>query len=274
VGAGEGGLSCISCHDFKDRVALATRGPDLTEMHARMRREWFLRWLRDPGRIQPGTAMPTFFQAVPAEEAARRMHLIWAALAAGKDMPAPAGFADPRSFTVTVAEEPVVLRTFMPDAGPRAIAVGLPGGTSFCFDAESCRLLYAWKGDFLDLSPAWGGRGGQPARILGPRIYRAPDEFPLRLGGAGKAVFQGYILGGKAPEFHYRLDGVDVHERIGPGPEGRGLLRSYRLGPVEGEVRFQADPGAVFSSPQGEFRDGVLRLPGAASLEFSVLIKP
>jgi len=277
VGAGDGGLSCISCHDFKDRIALATRGPDLTEMHARMRPDWFRRWLRDPGRIQPGTAMPSFFAGVPEAEAERRMDLIWAALSAGKDMPAPAGFPDPRSFFLAVGTEPVVVRTFLPDASNRAIAVGLPGGTSFCFDAEDCRLRYAWRGEFLDLSPAWGGRGGQPARILGKRFYSASSGFPIRIGDrerAPRAIFRGYAVGGPGPEFLYTVDGIEVRERISALPEGAGLVRSYRLGRVEGDVWFLADPGASFSSPEVEFADGALRVRGGPSVSFSVALRP
>ena len=38
----------------------------------------------------------------------------------------------------------------MPGAGPAAIAVSLPNDLSYCWDAGSCRLRYAWQGEFLD----------------------------------------------------------------------------------------------------------------------------
>jgi hypothetical protein len=277
IGA-DGGLSCITCHDFKDRVALGTRGPDMTEMYARMRPEWFLRWLRDPIRIQPGTAMPSFFGSMPEGEAAAKMGLIWTALSAGKGMPMPAGFADPQSFLLAVRDEPLTVRTFMPDSSPRSIAVGLPGKQAYCFDAEECRLRYAWAGDFLDMSPVWGGRGGQPAVLLGERYYAAPDLFPLRIGEPEKVPvrrFRGYAMVEKLPEFRYELDGVPVRQRIAAAPEGLGLSLSFELGPTSGDVWYLAAdaPGVSTSSAAGQWEGKRLRVPGGPQVRFAVLVR-
>ena len=46
------------------------------------------------------------------------------------------------------AERPNVVRAFLPDAGPAAIAVALPGDQNFCWDAGNCRLRYLWSGEF------------------------------------------------------------------------------------------------------------------------------
>ena len=67
----------------------------------------------------------------------------------------------------------------MPDAGSRAVAVGFPSGVSAAFDAHTCRLAYAWSGPFLDASPVWDGRGGNPAHVLGPHIWNAPAGCPV-----------------------------------------------------------------------------------------------
>jgi hypothetical protein len=159
----------------------------------------------------------------------------------------------------------VLLRTFMPDAGPRAVAVGFPGGVSVAFDAHACRLAYAWSGDFLDASPVWADRGGSPAKVLGARFWSAPAGCPVATttsagapdfdgrtrdpayGGAvpeGKDYkgpvrlqFDGYTADGKGvPAFHYHLgpggqDRVEVSERIEPlnSPVGVGVLRRFRL---------------------------------------------
>ncbi len=268
-----GGLSCISCHDFKDRISLATRGPDLTEMAARMGPDWFKRWLRDPGRLQPGTAMPQFFQSKPEAQAEREMDLLWAALSAGKRMPAPEGFPDPAGFLLAVKDEPVVLRTFLPGASPRAFAVGLPGGRSYCWDAEPCRLLTAWRGEFLDMAPVWGGRGGQPARILGERTYSAPALATLRIGDPEKeprARFRGFQLAEKVPEFLYDLDGVPVAERI--TADAAGLSRRYSVGATPGDVWFLAGDDR-FTASEGERQGARLRLSaGGRPLSFTVTV--
>jgi hypothetical protein len=125
------------------------------------------------------------------------------------------------------------------------------------------------------MAPAWGGRGGQPARILGKRFYSAPEGFPLRVGDRArepKPVFKGYTLVDRAPEFLYLVDGIEVRERVTAAPEGPGLVRSYRLGRVEGDVWFLGGPGAT--SPAGPFQDGALRLSGGPSPSFSVTLRP
>ena len=57
-------------------------------------------------------------------------------------------------------------------------AVGYPGGVSVAYDMATCRLAYAWSGNFLDASPAWNDRGGSPANLLGPRFWLAPPGCP------------------------------------------------------------------------------------------------
>jgi hypothetical protein len=142
----------------------------------------------------------------------------------------------------------VVLRTFMPDAGSRALAVGFPGGISAAFDAHTCRLAYGWSGEFLDAAPIWADRGGNPAKVLGARFWTAPPGCPVGATSrpdppdfAARAndpaygapipegkVFQetmrlqflGYAMDKKGmPTFRYRLEadsgaGLAVEERV------------------------------------------------------------
>ena len=278
IGREKGGLSCITCHDFKGRISLGTRGPDMVEMYARMRPDWFKRWLRDPIRIQPGTAMPSFFTTVPDAEAERKMEQMWLCLSAGKDMPMAVGFADARTYLLAVRNEPVTLRTFMPDSSPRSIAVGLPGGTSYCFDAQLCRLRYAWEGDFLDMAPVWAGRGGGRARILGERYYTAPDAFPLRIGDPAKEPvrkFRGYRRVKGFPEFMYTVDGVAVRHRITAPEEVLGIVHAFTLGPVEKPIWFLSGrrKGVKVTSSSGEIEDGRIKIPGGKSVTFSVTLE-
>ena len=41
---------------------------------------------------------------------------------------------------LAVQDRPLLLRTFMPDAGSRAVAVGFPKGVSVAFDAQAGRV--------------------------------------------------------------------------------------------------------------------------------------
>src|SRR5262249_26498497 len=103
---------------------------------------------------------------------------LWAYLSLGPKLPLPEGVESSKGLVLTVKDRPVIFRTFLPDAGTRAIAVGYPDGLSLAFDATRCRLSYAWTGNFLDLSPVWTERGGNPAQPLGTRLWTAPPGCP------------------------------------------------------------------------------------------------
>ena len=65
---------------------------------------------------------------------------------------------------------PLMYRIFMPDASPAAIAVALPHGVSYCWDAGNCRLRYAWIGGFVDPMPVWRANGNGLAKIIGNKF--------------------------------------------------------------------------------------------------------
>jgi hypothetical protein len=142
-------------------------------------------------------------------------------VAAGENMPPPNGWIDKNNYQVAVRDEPVVMRTYMPNpAGgskiPRGIAVGLPGLVSYCFDADTCTLRYAWSGGFLDMKPSWAGRGGNIVQVLGKRFYEN-SSFPFRVGDdkhVPKLSFQGYELVEGLPAFLFTMDGIKVRETI------------------------------------------------------------
>lgn len=276
LGKGEGGLGCINCHDFAGhRSAGDLRGPDMTEMHARIRTDWLLRWLQEPSRLQPGTAMPAFFSDMVADLAHAKMDAIVRALAAGKSLPLPEGLLDgPQGYRLVVRDEPVLLRTFIAESSTRSIAVGLPGGVSYVFDAEQCRVRFAWRGEFLDVTPVWTGRGGGQAKVLGTKFFTAPAGQPLRIANADSepaVKFRGYRLVEKFPEFQFDVDGVPVRQRVSKASD-KGVTMEFELGPTKGDVWFIAPEiaGVSFSSAAGKFEHGRLRVPGAALVKFSV----
>jgi len=106
---------------------------------------------------------------------------MWAYLSLGPTLPLPEGLEPPKGLIVAVKDRPSLLRTFMPEAGSRAIAVGYPGGVSVAFDATQCRLAYGWSGSFLDATPVWANRGGAPAKLLGTKFWGSPQGFPWGL---------------------------------------------------------------------------------------------
>jgi hypothetical protein len=182
---GKNAFGCISCHDLAGIPNSGTRGPDLASQNQRVRHEWYRRWLEQPQRMQPGTRMPMIFPdgkstlpTVLGGNADAQADAIWAYLSLGANLPLPDGLEPPKGLVLTAKDRPVLLRTFMPDAGARAIAVGYPNGVSLAFDAATCRLAYGWSGNFLDAGPVWNNRGGNPAKLLGPRFWTAPPGCP------------------------------------------------------------------------------------------------
>jgi cytochrome c2 len=265
--AGKAGQGCISCHDIAGLPNPGTRGPDLAQVTGRLRYGWYRRWLESAQRMQPGTKMPTVFpdgrsllESVLGGKADAQAEALWAYFSLGPGLPLPEGLEPPKGLVVEVKDRPVLLRTFLHDAGTRAVAVGYPGGVSVAFDGTACRLAYGWSGHFLDASPVWNDRGGAPAKVLGQRFWTAPPGCPFGVNDAkeppdfaaqardpafggplpeGKVFtgerqlhFCGYTLDKRGfPEFVYRIKGVFVFERPGPrqSSAGVGVERQFTL---------------------------------------------
>ena len=172
-------------------------------------------------------------------------------------------------------EPPFLYRIFMPDAGPAAIAVSLPNQLSYCWDAGSCRLRYAWQGDFLDPIDYWNKKAEPMAIILGTIFYRDKTKFPLRIENAEKIPsvdFKGYQLIKSYPEFHYTIDGLDVFELIKPKADGMGLERIFRIPDTTKSVWFifDKDDGVTYSSSAGKLTDGTLTLTTEEAKQFTL----
>ena len=172
---------------------------------------------------------------------------------------------------------PAVYRTFMPDCGPAAIAVGLPGpegGQSYVFDTGQCRLRYAWSGGFVDNTGQWDGKGQRLTKVVGDIYFRDMGGFPWRIGTtATPPQFRGYRLINRYPEFRYVVNGVEVRELIKPLPAGRGLVRTFTLSPTKQTVTFisTVQPGIRVKSSVGRLQNGEIRLP-AGTRQVSITV--
>ena len=185
---GKSGLGCISCHDIGGVANTGTRGPDLATIKERVRYDWYDRWMHQPLRMAPGTRMPQAFvdgkstlTTVLDGDPEGQAVAMWSYLSLGPGLPLPEGLEPPKGLIIAVKDRPQVLRTFMQEAGSKAIAVGYSSGVSLAFSADQCRLAYSWAGNFLDASPVWNNRGGAPARLLGPKFWTAPPSHPWGL---------------------------------------------------------------------------------------------
>jgi hypothetical protein len=245
-------------------------------MDQRVRYDWYLRWLEQPQRMAPGTRMPSVFsngkstlENVLGGSGDAQAEAMWAYLSLGPGLPLPDGLEPAnvkgKGIILTVKDRPVLLRTFLPDAGSRAVAVGYPGNVSVAFDAATCRLAYAWSGSFLDAAPVWDGRGGNPAKVLGPRFWTGPAGCPLGVSASreppdfaarakdpayGAAMPEGKVYDGPrqlsfegyatdkdgVPTFRYKLQAADPHPvEVTERPEplrcgvGVGVARQFTI---------------------------------------------
>jgi hypothetical protein len=134
-----------------------------------------------------------------------------------------------------VRAEVLIERIFMPhDASPSSFAIGLPGGANFCFDPVRGGVSYAWKGGFVDLTPARPGTGKfiTAVKLLGPIVYQETGVAPLRRGDPGRVPvveFTGYAVRDDAVEFRYTVDGVAIREEIHAKPDGNALVRRFHV---------------------------------------------
>ena len=249
VDGASGGLGCVGCHGWGEFPSLGENGPNLSAAGQRLRPAWFKRWMRDPPRILAGTSMPNYFGGAESAEFLTAVSDFWAAFRAAPDMPPPFGFtaADASlrgEATPVPTDQAVVIRWDMPEATPAAIAVGLPGGISYCFDAGESRLRYAWRGGFVDMSRTLLSKKNretnltETAEIVGEIFFRE-GPYPLRMSDRERIPqrrFRGYRLIDSIPEFHYEVDGGSVYERI--VPIERGFARHFRLVGVEQPMWF------------------------------------
>lgn len=170
---------------------------------------------------------------------------------------------------------PYLYRVFMEDASPAAIAVSLPQELSYCWDAGTCHLRYAWQGGFVDNSDLWKGKPNAVAKIMGTIFFRDKTTYPLRIGtseGIPNAEYKGYRLINRYPEFHYTLDGMDVYELIQSKTDGSGLIRTFRIPKVNKSIWFCYDPedGMEYEASTGKWENNKLELSSHQARKFTI----
>jgi hypothetical protein len=245
---GRRAMACISCHVHGEREPAGSPGLDMTRFAERLRYEWFRRFALDPARFLPGTRMPAFgaggrsaFTQWYGGDMRAQADAMWAYFSLGEFSPPPSELTAEGTTRLEVGERPIVLRSFLEQAGSRGIAVGFPIGVHIAFDAEAVKLVDAWKGDFLDAKGAWAGRGGNPSGGHGPELWRSPPGPPIQIGapperwpdetGAEAGLrYRGYRLDAAGvPTVLSALDDYAVEERITPALGPDRLVREFSL---------------------------------------------
>ncbi|MEM7602400.1 MAG: c-type cytochrome [Verrucomicrobiota bacterium] len=87
---------------------------------------------------------------------------------------------DPILLTAHKPGEAIVHRAFLPDAKPRAIGVGYPDAVNLVWDADTLNLAYVYRGEFMDASPHWNGRGSG-SKPLGTDRVKTAQGLPFQV---------------------------------------------------------------------------------------------
>lgn len=173
---------------------------------------------------------------------------------------------------VQAIDQPIIYRTYLPGATSRAIAVGLPGDVSYAFDATECRLLYFWKGGFLDFKRSWAGYGGWYSKLIGKKFFKASTNFPLRFERmkSPEVRFLGYRTDGELPTFNYQVNGVSVGQTIGYQSKNRTIVLSFQIPDAEGPIYFDSgESTAIWSSGDAANQEGVWKVHHGKRKHFS-----
>jgi mono/diheme cytochrome c family protein len=234
--AGSNMLQCVLCHDFNQKHSVGMRAMDLVTTTERLHRDWFHRYMLDPESLRPGTQMLAFWpegrSMVPellGGDADQQVGALWRYLEDGDQAIFPEGLSRQQQELI-VGGEAIVYRGKLWEAGFRGIAVGLPGGLHYAFDAQELRLALLWKGRFLDARSHWSSQGMGRIRPLGrdvltfdhgPDIVFLPDVNCPWPGDRQQGIrpddyqFHGYKIGEKKiPTLMYRAGSLDIEETM------------------------------------------------------------
>ena len=185
----------------------------------------------------------------------------------------------PRNGVIEVGDDPRVIRVHVAgiDSG-RSIAVGLPGGVNYLFDAEKLMIRTGWTGAFINVTRDRRGRGGGLCAILGEKFEVGATEYPLRISRYDKVPtvkFLGYSRLGN-PSFFYEVDGTRVEQTATGHPDKKGLTYGFQVIDPKDDVYFLVEAKNVqVSTTAGEWHPdkGYVQVPAKEASEFFISIE-
>ena len=209
--------NCAACH-LPDQMVVGPSLIEISKLYAKKPKE-FVEWAIKPQKKRNNVIeMPSMAHLGEEKLLAIREHMLTAAVGLKEKAPIS---KDPLT---RPARRPEIQRMFLPNVGPAAIAVALPGDLNFCFDAGDCRLRTVWRGDFLDCWAYYKSNGKATAALLGKTLWSLPADEALQK----RVKFHGYTVDAAGlPTFEYERDGAQFRETI--VADGAGLARRFEV---------------------------------------------
>ena len=290
---------CVQCHSLQTEALPGVVGVDLAGVTGRVHPRWFYDFLLNPAELKRHTRMPTFFPDGKSQNLSvldgntdRQIAALWVYLknVSQHGLPPKIEKARQQNYELIPTDRPVILRTFMEEAGTHAIAVGFPDRIHFAWDAEGLYPAFAWKGRFLDARGTWFERFTPPAVpldgggvLLPPHVsFAAPTdsaEDPWPTASDSKSYrYLGHRLDKSGvPTFRYLVGGVLIEDRIAPTETGlvRALSIHDQRDSPERSMTFLAHSGAKLMLDGTRCRDtrGLSVIVPGEYVENSRLIK-
>jgi cytochrome c551/c552 len=250
--------NCAACH-LPDQMVVGPSLIEITKLYDKKPKE-FVAWAIKPLKKRNGVIeMPSMAHLGEANLLAVHEYMLTASKGLKEK---PAVTKDPLA---RPARRPEIQRMFLPNVGPAAIAVALPGDLNYTFDAGDCRLRTVWRGDFLDCWAYYKSNGRATATPLGKTLWQLPADESLQK----RVKFLGYSVDAAGlPTFEYERDGAQFREKI--ITEGKTLVRRFEVTTTK-PVTLTLDPATTCSS--GTVLNNTLTLTPVEAKSFTLTLR-
>jgi len=123
-------VGCVQCHTFGGSSLPGVIGVDLRSVSSRLQPNWFQEFLLNPSALKARTRMPSFFPDGKSQrpdlldgDVDRQIASMWAYLNSKEafELPEKIKEARARNYELQPTDKPIVLRSFMKNAGTHAI---------------------------------------------------------------------------------------------------------------------------------------------------------
>jgi len=153
-------------------------------------------------------------------------------------------FNTPGAIMVKAGKKPVMQRGFLNHQGQKKthiMSVGEPEYANYAVDLNSGEFLQVWRGNFIEATPMWAGRGETQLSLPLGSVIEFPAKPSLTFLANKDAIwpdsnaaytYLGYDVNkGGRPVFKYTLGAASVRESFEPENGGKKLFHSLTVIP-------------------------------------------
>lgn len=163
-----------------------------------------------------------------------------------------------------------VLRGFMPNVGPAAIAVSLNEKLHFCWDAGTNQIRYIWTGDYLDTWAMVRGNGNGQIKLLGDIFAKMNQGNPFS--DIGTLQFKGYQIKNNLPIFKYFIEGQKIEVSFRANDQNE--LEVTYFCHFNSDITYKPKMAlGLWSSDKGKTQNNQLALTAEQSKQFTITFK-